>query len=46
MGEKRDRSGKQVRPKTAPRGNRYLCAKCRERSPRPVLIPASWYCPN
>ena len=46
VGEKVDRSGKQVRPKTAPRGKRYLCAKCRKRSPRPVYHPAPWYCPK
>jgi hypothetical protein len=46
MGEKRDTSGKQVRPKTAVRGKRYLCAVCRKRSPRPVTTPAPWYCPK
>lgn len=46
MGEKRDSSGKRVRAKTAPRGKRYLCARCRKRSPRPVFTPAPWYCPN
>ena len=46
MGEKRDSTGKKVRPKTAVRGKRYLCAKCRKRSPRPVTTPAPWYCPN
>lgn len=46
MGEKRDRSGKQVRPKTAPKGKRYLCAKCRKRSPTAVTTPAPWYCHN
>lgn len=46
MGEKKDTSGKRVRPKTAPRGKRYLCARCRKRSPRPVFTPAPWYCPN
>lgn len=45
MGEKRLRTGKQVRPKTAVRGKRYLCARCRKRSPRPVKEPAPWYCP-
>jgi hypothetical protein len=40
MGEKVDRTGKNVRPKTAERGKRYLCAKCRKRSPRPVYGPA------
>jgi rubrerythrin len=40
------RTGKQVRPKTAVKGKRYLCAKCRKRSPNPVKTPAPWYCPN
>ena len=39
-------SGKQARPKTAVKGKRYLCAKCRKRSPKPVKSPAPWYCPN
>lgn len=46
MGEKIDRTGRRVRPKTATRGKRYLCARCRKRSPRPVLGPAPWYCPK
>jgi hypothetical protein len=46
MGEKRDTSGRRVRPRTAVRGKRYLCAICRKRSPKPVLTPAPWYCPN
>lgn len=46
MGEKVDRSGKKIRPRTAERGKRYLCARCRKRSPRPVFAPAPWYCPN
>jgi hypothetical protein len=46
MGEKRDRTGKRVRPRTAVRGKRYLCAKCRRRSPTAVTTPAPWYCPN
>ena len=46
MGEKHDRSGKRVRPKTAPKGKRYLCARCRRRSPTAVFTPAPWYCPN
>jgi hypothetical protein len=46
MGEKRDRSGKRVCPKTAVRGKRYLCAVCRNRSPKPVTTPAPWYCPK
>lgn len=40
------RSGKRVRPKTAVKGKRYRCARCRKRSPRPVLGPAPWYCPS
>jgi len=39
------KTGKKARPKTALRGKRYLCAKCRKRSPRPVKTPAPWYCP-
>jgi hypothetical protein len=31
--------------KTAVKGKRFLCAKCRKRSPRPVKTPAPWYCP-
>jgi ribosomal protein L37AE/L43A len=46
MGEKNDTSGRRVRAKTAVRGKRYLCAKCRKRSPKPVTTPAPWYCPN
>jgi late competence protein required for DNA uptake (superfamily II DNA/RNA helicase) len=46
MGEKRDTTGKKVRPKTAAKGKRYLCAKCRKRSPRAIYTPAPWYCPN
>jgi hypothetical protein len=46
MGEKRLRTGKQTRPKTAAKGKRYLCAICRKRSPRKVLEPAPWYCPG
>ena len=46
MGEKRDTTGKRVRAKTAPKGKRYLCARCRKRSPQPVTTPAPWYCPN
>ena len=46
MGEKHDTSEKRVGPKSAPRGKRFLCAKCRKRSPRPVFTPALWYCPN
>lgn len=37
-------SGKQTRPKTTYKGKRYLCARCRKRSPRPVKTPAPWYC--
>jgi len=40
------RTGKKVRPKTAVKGKRYLCAKCRKRSPKPVKTPAPWYCPR
>ena len=40
------RTGKRLRPKTAVKGKRYLCAKCRKRSPRPVKTPAPWYCPR
>ena len=40
------RSGKQNRPKTAIKGKRYLCGKCRKRSPKPVKTPAPWYCPR
>ena len=39
------RTGKKVRPKTAVKGKRFLCAKCRKRSLRPVKTPAPWYCP-
>ncbi len=39
------KTGKKTRPKTAVKGKRYLCAKCRKRSPRPVKTPAPWYCP-
>jgi ribosomal protein L37AE/L43A len=40
------RTGKQARQKTAVKGKRYRCAKCRKRSPKPVKTPAPWYCPN
>jgi late competence protein required for DNA uptake (superfamily II DNA/RNA helicase) len=40
------KTGKQTRPKTAVKGKRYRCAKCRKRSPKPVKTPAPWYCPN
>jgi hypothetical protein len=40
------KSGKRTRPKTAVKGKRFLCAKCRKRSPKPVKTPAPWYCPN
>jgi hypothetical protein len=40
------RTGKKVRPKTAVKCKRYLCAVCRKRSPKPVKTPAPWYCPN
>ena len=39
------KTGKKARPKTAVKGKRFLCAKCRKRSPRPVKTPAPWYCP-
>ncbi len=39
-------TGKKVRPKTAVKGKRFLCAKCHKRSPRPVKTPAPWYCPK
>ena len=39
------KTGKKTRPKTAFKGNRYRCALCRKRSPKPVKIPAPWYCP-
>lgn len=45
MGDKSLKTGKRVRPKTAFKGKRYLCARCRKRSPRRVLAPAPWYCP-
>ncbi|MFN0055595.1 MAG: hypothetical protein ACKV0T_25895 [Planctomycetales bacterium] len=40
------RTGKRLRPKTAVKGKRYLCASCRKRSPQPVAAPAPWYCPS
>jgi hypothetical protein len=40
------RTGKKARPKTAAKGKRFLCAKCRKRSPKPVKTSAPWYCPN
>jgi hypothetical protein len=40
------KTGKRYRPKTAVKGKRYLCAKCRKRSPRPVKTPAPWYGPR
>jgi len=39
------RTGKKSRPKTAVKGERYRCARCRKRSPKPVKTPAPWYCP-
>jgi hypothetical protein len=39
------KTGKKARPKTAVKGKRFRCAKCRKRSPRPVKTPAPWYCP-
>jgi ribosomal protein L37AE/L43A len=44
MGRSITKTGKRTRPRTAPRGKRYLCAVCRKRSPRPVFEPAPWYC--
>lgn len=44
MGRSIPKTGKQSRPKTAAKGKRYRCAKCRKRSPRPVITPAPWYC--
>lgn len=46
MGRMTHRTGKQSRPKTTVKGKRYLCARCRKRSPRPVKSPAPWYCPR
>lgn len=40
------KSGKRDRPKTAAKGKRYLCARCRKRSPKPVKEAAPWYCPK
>jgi hypothetical protein len=40
------KTGKKARPKTAVRGKRFLCAKCRKRSPKPVKTAAPWYCPE
>lgn len=40
------KTGKRTRPKTAIKGKRYRCAKCRRRSPKPFKTPAPWYCPN
>jgi len=40
------KTGKKDRPKTAVKGKRYLCARCRKRSPKPVKTPAPWYCPK
>lgn len=40
------RTGKKVRPKTAIKGKRYRCARCRKRSPKPVKTSAPWYCSN
>ena len=40
------KTGKQTRPKTAVKGKRFLCAKCRKRSPKPVKTPARGYCPK
>jgi hypothetical protein len=40
------RTGKRTRPKTAVRGKRLRCSRCRRRSPKPVKTPAPWYCPS
>jgi hypothetical protein len=40
------RTGKKVRPKTAIKGKRFRCAKCRKKSPKGLKTPAPWYCPN
>jgi len=32
------KTGKKARPKTAVKGKRFHCAKCRKRSPRPVNV--------
>jgi hypothetical protein len=40
------RTGKHVRPKTAVKGKRFRCARCRRRSPKPVKTQAPWYCSN
>jgi hypothetical protein len=40
------KSGKKFRPKTTVKGKRFLCAKCRKRSPKPIKTPAPWYCPK
>jgi len=39
-------SGERLCWRSTARGKRYLCAKCRKRSPRPVKTPAPWYCPR
>jgi hypothetical protein len=44
MGSNILRTGKKSRPKTAVKGKRYRCARCRTRSPKPVKTPAPWYC--
>lgn len=46
MGKKALKTGKKIRPKTAVKGKRYLCAVCRKRSPKAIKTPAPWYCPN
>lgn len=46
MAKNISRIGKQARPKSAVKGKRFLCAKFRKRSPKPVRTPAPWYCPN
>jgi hypothetical protein len=46
MGKNIPRTGKRIRPKTAVKGKRFRCARCRRRSPKPVKTPAPWYCSN
>lgn len=44
MGRIINKTGKKKRLKTAVKGKRYLCASCHKRSPKPVKVPAPWYC--
>lgn len=46
MGRNCPKTGKKQRPKTAIKGKRYRCARCRRRSPKPVKMPVPWYCPG